>query len=642
MRVKGFASVLISTVLIASLGGPLVEAQNKGTVELENQSVRAGLGEEATRVTVGRTTVGTVTRYDENVPPKVDAATSTNWLLHNLDLANSRYVDMDQINTTNVKSLVRVWEVPQMIPNPPLRENNNAQCAPIVVDGIMYVTDYPGNVFALNAETGAPLWTFRINDQITLDEVHQGGTGATRGVVYGDGIIYAVAAASLFALDAKTGKPIESFGTMGRCNAVLDILKAKYPEVTKPIDKGFWSSMAPQYYEGMVILGAGASERLCPGGLILALDAKTGRLIWHFNTIPQGPEDQGWEIAGPTWVGTGPRAGGSIWETPAIDPDLGLLYAAIANPMPFGRFGDGSYGANRHGLNLFTCGILALEVATGRPKQGWGADYNGDGIGDGFFQQVHHDVWDWDSAHQPILFEAQVAGRTVKALAEANKNGLLYFLNRETGKPVFSIEEYAVPTMAVVPGDSLWPTQPFPFSASGRLMNTVPLVATDIPASSQHLVTSFYAPPNPTTGVIRIPGVRGGNNAAPPSRSPRTGLLYFNGIDAPTAFPATNARAPRAYVTAWDMNTGDLVWQRRLESSAAGSVGLTATAGDVVFVGENSGLLHAFDARTGEELWNFSTPGMLKAPPTVFMLNDRQYVSVKSGTTVFTFALPVQ
>ena len=187
----------------------------------------------------------------------------------------------------------------------------------------------------------------------------------------------------------------------------------RYPEVKTAISIGYWFTTAPQVHNGVLYIGSTRSESHIPGGHVLAVDAKTGKVLWHFNTVPQDEKDQGWEIAGPTWVG-GERNGGGIWETPSIDPELGLLYVAVGNP-----FGDST---KRAGINLFTDSIIALTLDTGKLK--W------------YFQQTHHDVWDYDSGGPPILFDMQVGGQRVKALAEASKNGYLYILeprNRAAG-----------------------------------------------------------------------------------------------------------------------------------------------------------------------------------------------------------------
>ena len=228
----------------------------------------------------------------------------------------------------------------------------------------MYVTDPRGSVYALDAADGHLLWTFDVTELIG------GGAKAgyifrNRGVCYADGVVYTAAGSFLFALDAKTGKPIKSFGKDGQASVILDVIKERYPDVTAAITLGYWFTTAPQIHNGVIYIGSTRSESHIPGGHVLAVDAKTGKVRWHFNTIPQDGRDQGWELAGPTWVG-GERNGGGIWETPSIDPELGLIYVAVGNP-----FGDSS---KRAGTNLFTDSILALSLSTGAVEVALPAD----------------------------------------------------------------------------------------------------------------------------------------------------------------------------------------------------------------------------------------------------------------------------
>src|SRR5438128_10076332 len=379
-----------------------------------------------------------------------------NWALHNLDLAGTRYSPMDQINKSNVKSLAPRWLFQHGV-----IDGVSNQTTPIVVDGVMYVTDSRGSVYAVNASNGHHLWTYDVTSLIG-GGAREGYVFRNRGVTYADGVVYAAAGSFLFALDAKTGKPISTFGKDGQAAVILDVLKQRYPDVKSAISLGYWFTTAPQVYNGVLYIGSTRSESHIPGGHVLAVNAKTGKVLWHFNTVPQDEKDQGWEIAGPTWVG-GERNGGGIWETPSIDPDLGLLYVAVGNP-----FGDST---KRIGTNLFTDSIIALTLGSGTLK--W------------HFQQTHHDVWDYDSANQPILFDMEVRGQKVKALAEASKNGYLYILNRETGKPVHPIVETPVPTTAPRPGDQPWPTQPIPQTAAGKPMVPVsPVEPIDIAPES--------------------------------------------------------------------------------------------------------------------------------------------------------------
>jgi quinohemoprotein ethanol dehydrogenase len=545
---------------------------------------------------------------------------NVNWPLHNLDLAGSRFSRLDQINTTNVAALTPRWLFQTGV-----IDGVSNQTTPVIVDGTMYVTDPRGSVYALDAADGRLRWTFDVTELIG------GGAKAgyifrNRGVCYADGIVYTGAGSFLFALDAKTGKPIKTFGKDGQASVILDVIKERHPDVTAAIALGYWFTTAPQIHDGVIYIGSSRSESHIPGGHVLAVDAKSGKVLWHFNTIPQDGRDQGWDIAGQTWVG-GERNGGGIWETPSIDPELGLIYVAVGNP-----FGESS---KRLGANLFTDSILALSLRTGTLK--W------------HYQQVHHDVWDYDSGNQPILFDMQVSGRRVKALAEASKNGYLYILNRETGQPVHSIKEMPVPTETTRPGEQPWPTQPIPYTASGQPMKPVsPVFPIDVPA--ERLATSklvpIFTPPGPNQ--IYSPGTEGGANYGPLSYSPLTGLLYVNAVDSPLG-----ARRPaRGYFSAFDPATGELAWQQTFDGW--GQAGSVVTAGGLVFAGTGSntaGYLFAYDAKSGELLWKFNTGGGVFSSPSVYMVNGEEFVTVGSGggergrrggDLILSFALPKQ
>jgi quinoprotein glucose dehydrogenase len=350
------------------------------------------------------------------------SAASVDWALHNLDLSGSRYSPLTQINRSNVKSLVPRWLFQHGV-----IDGVSNQTTPIIVNGTMYVTDSRGSVYALNAADGHLLWTYDVTQQIG-GNARDGYIFRNRGVTYADGVVYTAGGSFIFALDAKTGKPIPTFGKNGQASVIMDVLTQRYADVKSAISMGYWFTTAPQIYKGVLYIGSTRSESHIPGGHVLAVDAKTGKVLWHFNTIPQDEKDQGWDVAGPTWVG-GERNGGGIWETAAIDPELGLLYMAVGNP-----FGDST---KRAGANLFSDSLIALTLDTGKLK--W------------YFQQTHHDVWDYDSGAPPTLFDMQVNGRRVKAIAEASKNGYLFILDRETGKPVHPIKEMPVPTTGAGP-----------------------------------------------------------------------------------------------------------------------------------------------------------------------------------------------
>lgn len=552
--------------------------------------------------------------------PLAHAGQEHDWPLHNLDLAGSRFSTLDQIDTTNVGTLTPRWLFQHGV-----IDGVSNQTTPIIVDGVMYVTDSRGSVYAVDAADGHLLWTYDVTERLGGGR-REGYIFRHRGVTYADGIVYSAAGSFVFALDAETGEPLDGFGENGQSSALLDVLRLRYPDVETAISMGYWFTSAPQIHDGVLYVGATRSESHIPGGYLLALDAQTGEVVWHFNTIPQDENDQGWEVAGPTWVG-GERHGGGIWETPSIDPELGLVYVAVGNP-----FGDST---KRAGINLFTDSVLALSLAEGQLR--W------------YYQLVHHDVWDYDNGMQPILFDMVIDGESVKALAQANKNGWLYLLNRETGEAIHSIVETPVPTETETPGEQPWPTQPIPHKANGERMEPVaPVFPTDIPAedlATKKLVPQFtpLAPDH-----IHAPGFGGGANYGPISYSPETGLLYVNAIDRP--YNVGRERGAKGYFSAYDPTTGELVWRQIFEGY--GQAGSVVTSGGLVFVGTGSniaGYFFAFDAETGELLWKFNTGAGVFASPAVYMVNGEQFVAVASGggdrgrrggDLILSFALP--
>src|SRR5262245_44335357 len=396
------------------------------------------------------------TRTDLSIPldplPKVDAATSRDWPLHNLDPANARYATPRQIDSSNVKSLAVRW----------LYHTRSSASSPIVVNGVMYVTT-ADSVVALNAATGRPIWT---NSE----------AGSTRGAAYADGKVYVAKDSRVFALDAGTGRLVDGFGEKGVSQALTGVLQARFPTLAKPGDWGYSFNTAPQCFKGVVVVGTALSENHIPSGVVLALDGMTGKALWHFLGVPQGPDDEGWEIAKDTWIG-GVRHGGGIWATPAVDAETETLHLTIANPSP------DQDGSARKGINLFSNSFVALELKTGRMK--W------------YYQQVHHELWDYDAGQQPTLFDVQVRGRSVKAVAAANKNGFVYILNRDTGEPINSIVETPVSTETTTPGEQVWPTQPIPRTASGSVMRPTAAQVPELifPRYDSYPKVPFYTPP---------------------------------------------------------------------------------------------------------------------------------------------------
>jgi PQQ-dependent dehydrogenase (methanol/ethanol family) len=554
------------------------------------------------------------TRVDTSIPlspaPKVDRARSRNWPLTNFDSANSRYVALDQINPDNIKWLAVRW----------LYHTRNSASTPIVVDGLMYVTT-PEGVVALDATSGRVVWRNQ-------------SAGSGRGAAYGNGRIFVARDARVMALDARTGALVEGFGDKGVSQVLTEVLKARFPRLGKPAEWGYSFNMAPQYFDGILIVGTALSENHIPGGLVLALDAMTGRLLWTFAGVPQGPEDEGWEIARDTWVG-GVRHGGGIWATPAVDAASRTLHVTIANPSP------DQDGSARKGINLFSNSFVALDLGTGKLR--W------------YYQQVHHDLWDYDAGQQPTLFDVRVGGRTVKATAAANKNGFVYILNRETGQPINPIVETPVPTVTETPGEEVWPTQPIPHTSSGRRMTPT---AAQVPGEvfaryASYPKLPFYTPPT-RSGAVHAPreAVHYGGSAF----SPSTGLLYVAGKELPiflTAIPVgatlingqfstagrRESAAPESgNVSAYDPATGELVWRTPINGGP--SAGTFATSGNLVFAGDRQGTFYAFDARTGKLLWDFYTGASIRGGQITYQVNGVQYVTIPSGgDVIITLAL---
>jgi len=560
---------------------------------------------------------------------------STNWASQNLNLDNNRYAPLDQIDTTNVGRLREQWTFEA---GP---ADNIAQATPLVVDGVMYLHSR-STLFALDAATGTELWT-------TVLDAGSAGGSPVRGPTFANGNVYAYRGADLYAVDAAAGRPVESFGNQGVLSVVSAALQMKYPDDyppdLDPVSIGYRITTPPAHHDGTLYVAAALSEGHIPGGLVIATDAETGAIRWVFNTIPQGPQDDGWEIARDTW-GTGARAGGGIWTQPAIDPVLGMVYVNAGNPSP-------DYdGSARPGINLFSNSTLALDLETGALR--W------------YYQAVHHDLWDWDHVTGPVLFDVtDDDGTPIRGIAAAGKNCLFYMWDRATGEPLHAMVETVVPTETDVPGEQVWPTQPIPQNAAGVPMS--PLCATFVELDDPELAArsaQLYSPYWISKEVI-VP--HGGSSFGSPSFSPRTELVYVTGKNGAIALvvnpvgdtlePGPDSRGhtesfsgldrisedypPSVTVSAYDPVTGAQAWQQVLPAlSSIGASGNMVTAGNLVFQGVEDGGFYALDARTGEELFRFDAPRGIRASPMTYQIDGRQYVSVVATNTVVTLALP--
>ena len=568
--------------------------------------------------------------------PASAQARAGDWPQHNLDIFNQRDSPLTEINTSNASRLTLKWTHEAGI--------NIGAVTPLVIDGVMYYNS-GSRMFAVNASTGAAVWNVPMAPPFP---------GSGRGPVFGDGKIYAYGNVGAYAVEAKTGRPQETFGKNGMLAIVRDALDfkypGKYPPELDPKDLGYRPLTTPvAFHNGTVYVGLSHSDSHIPGGLMVAADGKTGAIKWVFNTIPQGPGDDGWEIAKDTWVG-GARHGGGIWTAPAIDPELGMIYFNSTNTSP--TF-DGSA---RKGLNLFTNSIVALDLATGKLR--W------------HYQTLHHDIWDWDLVSGPVLFDVTAEGRTIKGIGAPGKTCYVYMLDRATGAPINPIVEMPVPTTTDIPGEEPWPTQPIPHTSRGTPQQpfcaTYPIV-TD-PELAKRVKPMFY-PYQANEFVITSPGNTGGSNYGPPSFSPRTGLFYVTGkndaysikvkvvgnkmssevpagspVDRATAVAFTGTIAeqaktgmtPSMTIGAYNPVTGALVWTADVPRTT--NSGNLVTAGDVIFQGVGTDL-YAFDAKTGAQLLKVAVKGGIRASPLTYQAGGKQYVAIVAGNTIHSFGL---
>jgi quinoprotein glucose dehydrogenase len=490
------------------------------------------------------------------------------WQVPNFDLSATHYSPAAAINPSNVGKLTLKWSSDLLASGQKFR----SQATPLVVDGVMYV-NVGSKVFAVNGATGQSVWTWDAGTQL-----------GRRGGTYAEGRLYFFSTEMLYALDAKTGQPVESFGNKGRLPVAEAAIAYKYKNTAKDFQKPVLT-VPPNYHDGLLYMTMGNSELFIRGSFLVAMDARTGAIKWVFNSIPQGPEDEGWEIAKDTWVSQ-VRYGGGMWYPPAVDPALKLVYINAANPIPAYE------GSSRKGINLFTNCIIALHMDTG--KLVW------------YFQTVHHDIWEFDQVTGPMLYDVTTNGRTVKGLASAGKNCFLYLFNRETGQPLNPIVETAVPTKTDVPGEEMSPTQPFPYTASGVPMSpfceTFPMGMTNPDYNSRR--RQIYTPYSTKEFFIVS---HGGSSHGSMSFSPRTGLIYVTGKNGAIAHTVTTEggnradNRPDAYhqaardrdfigtpdgftqtqtLTAYNAVTGDLVWQdKHATVSMIGSPGNLSTGG---------------------------------------------------------------
>ena len=466
------------------------------------------------------------------------------WPLPGRTYGNWRYSPLTQIDTSNVAQLEPVKIVHTGV-------FESFETTPIVVDGIMYMTtpvvEGRMKIMALDAATGANLWT----TTYALDRFKICCGPNNRGPALAYGNLYVLTLDDkLLALDARTGK--ERWETR-----VAD------PSI------GYSESMAPQPVGGMVIVGSAGGE-WAVRGFVAAYDAQTGKQRWRwYATDPK-------TFAGDSWKG----GGGTVWTSPAIDAQRGLVIFGTGNPNP------DLNGSTRAGINLYTDSIVALDVHNGKLR--W------------YYQEVRHDLWDYDATSNVVLFDVHAGGKTIPAAGQAGKTGWFYIVNRATGALIRRSQ---------------------PFVLQNKNMFGVKSV---------------------------LPGANGGSEWSPPAYSPQTGRVYVLGInqlmdfaissakDAPgmihTGSVFTNVQKPKIQTgtfSAIDVNTGRIAWQHTTAKPMIG--GALTTGGGLVFAGEAGGMFAAYDAKSGAQLWSYAFVGGVNAPPISYAVNGTQYIAGAAG-----------
>jgi alcohol dehydrogenase (cytochrome c) len=528
----------------------------------------------------------------------------SDWITNGGNVFNQRYSPLVRINRDNVGELKALWRTSMASG---ANQNNSGQAQILAYAGVLYVINGVNDVFALDVETGAILWTYHGNPD-PRSGVPMGRS--SRGVALGDGKIFvAQIDAKLVALDQQTGAPVWSVDAERWQN-------------------GFSITSAPLYFDGMVITGFSGGE-MASRGKVRAFDADDGSLVWTFDTVP-GPGEFGhgtWPQDSNAWQ----FGGAPVWQTPALDPELGLLYFSTGNPGP------DLHGGVRPGDNLFSVSIVAVDVHTGEYR--W------------HFQQVHHDIWDYDSPNPVVLFDVVIDGELRKGLVQVSKTGWAYVLDRATGEPLIGIEERAVPQEL---RQATAATQPFPIGDAivPQSIDIPPEGSSIIPSGARVVNDGKIFTPFWTEPIALKPGTMGGANWPPSSYDPESHLLYVCAtdrinsfsVDADLAEPVANQvymggrftqteADDRGILAALDVTTNRLVWRQQWrEICYSGSV---VTAGGLLFVGRNDGRLTALDKSNGAKLWEFMTDAGVNTTVTTFEHAGEQYVVVHAGGGVF-------
>ena len=532
----------------------------------------------------------------------LNALPTDGWLTNGGNLANQRYSPLTQITQENVGNLKAVWRTHLDASGSGPRYSGEA--SPIVHEGVVYISTGEDDVFALSVETGEIVWKYQARLDQTIDTVCCGWS--SRGVALGDGKVYVGQLdGKLVALDQQSG----------------DI---EWSTQAERWEEGYTITSAPLYYDGLVITGFAGAER-ATRGRVKAYDADDGSLVWTFYVIP-GPGEPGnetWPQDNEAWR----YGGGSVWQTPAVDPELGMIYFSTANANPDL---DGSY---RAGDNLYTSSVVALDVMTGEYR--W------------HYQTVHHDIWDYDMSTPVVLFDLEIDGRERQGLAATSKTGWLYILDRTDGEPLIGIEERPVPQE---PRQATAATQPYPVG-DAFVPQSVDIAPEGFSlVNGGRIFTPFW-----TERIVLKPSALGGANWPPSSYDPESQIYYVCANDKYQSLaysdPVNNENPEPGeermggslggevplptfgVLAAMDVTTNRIVWQQKWADFCYSGSAVTATG--VLFIGRDDGRFTALNTGDGSLLWEFQTGAGVNAPPAIFEYEGTEYVVVYSAGNLF-------
>jgi alcohol dehydrogenase (cytochrome c) len=504
------------------------------------------------------------------------SAEPQNWLTYSGSFSSQRHSLLSQITPANAATLELKWAYQS-------RSLDKHEATPIVVDGVMYTIQSPDDVVALNAATGAILWTYRHKPAEGTRNPCCGNL--SRGVaILGDKVYLGTLDAMLIAINARTGKEV-------------------WKTTVGDYKQSYSITHAPLAVKDKILVGVAGGEYGIRG-YIVAYDANSGKEVWRFNTVP-GPGEAGAN----TWSGESYLRGGApIWVTGSYDPDTNLTVWGTGNPGPDWN------GDVRKGDNLYSCTAIALNVDTG--KLVW------------HYQFSPHNEFDWDSTQVPVFADISFGGRTRHSVLWANRNGVFYVLDRTTGEFLRGVSFVK----------TNWYTG---FDEKGRPIPTPGVVPTK-------------------QGTLVYPGNQGGTNWYNPSFSPSTGLFYIpawentsttytKGEEPPEFhqgqmfigdFPKAGNEKEEIFssIIAIDPTTGQRKWTFRLTAPSTEG-GILTTTSNLLFAGGRDGQFVALDARNGTEVWSTRLGASVSAGPMTYSVDGRQYVSIQSGHTLFTFGL---